>query len=159
MNRLIGLAALAGFVLSLVVHVSALLGFDVSAKVPYVWSLHVGIFFVFVPLVFSSRKAFGARPSLSEIRKAFPAWVVALGTLILAYAALNFFLFMLATDGGSPSIKDGKFILQSHGKFIRDLSASEYAAFKANEVRGFSGHWLVFYFLPFAYFMFRKPEA
>ena len=156
MTLLLGLIAFLGFCLSFVVHVSALLGVDVSAKAPYVWLLHVGIFVVFIPLVISSRKAFGANPSFSAIRAAFPAWVVALGIVIFAYAALNFLLFILATDGGSPSIKDGKFILQSHGQFIRELSSAEYATCKANEVRGFSGHWLAFYFVPFVYFIFRR---
>ena len=68
-------------------------------------------------------------------------------------------LFMFATGGGSPSIQDGKFVLQSHGRLIRALTEPEYTAFKANEIRGFSGHWMVFYFVPFAYFLFyRAPK-
>jgi hypothetical protein len=39
---------------------------------------------------------------------------------------------------------------------MRELTEKEYVAFKANEVRGISGHWLAFYFAPFGYFMFRK---
>ena len=156
MTQLLGLTALVGFCLSIVVHVSALFGVDVLAKAPYVWLLHLGIFVVFIPLVFSSRKVFGANPSLSTIRSAFPAWVVVLGVGIFAYAALNFLLFALATDGGSPSMQNGRFILQSHGRFVRELSSTEYTAFRANEVRGFSGHWLAFYFISFAYFMFRR---
>jgi hypothetical protein len=160
MNRILGFAALLGFTLSLVVHVAALLGIDVAAKLPLVWALHLGVFVVFLPFAFLSRKVLGTKPSFAQIKEHFPGWVVALGVVIMAYVAVNFLRFVVATQGGSPSIQDGKFVLQSHGKLIGEITASEYTAFKANEVRGFSGHWLVFYFVPFAYFIFcRKPET
>ena len=156
MTRLFAIAALAGFSVSLAVHVSALFGVDVSAKIPFIWLLHVGIFVVFIPFVLSSRKVLGESPTFAEIRTAFPAWVLVLGGVIFAYAVINFLLFAFATEGGGPSIRDGKFILQSHGRLIREISPTEYAAFKANQVRGFSGHWLVFYYVPFAFFAFGK---
>lgn len=157
MTHLLSLVALLGFLLSLAAHVAALLGIDVSAKVPLVWLLHVGIFVVFIPFVLLSRKVLGVKPTFAEVRKLFPGWVIALGVLIFTYAIINFLLlFILATQGGSPSIRDGKFILQDHGRLVRELTAVEYTSFKANEVRGFSGHWLAFYFIPFAYFMFRQ---
>ncbi|WP_061534434.1 hypothetical protein [Collimonas arenae] len=159
MNRTFGLAALVGFIISLIVHISALLSIDVLTDFPYVWLLHVGIFVVFIPFVFLSRKTLGAKPKFAEIRAAFPSWVVVVGAFICAYAVLNFVLFMVATEGGSPSIRDGKYLLLNHGKLIRELTFAEYTAFRTNEVRGFSGHWLVFYFVPFAYFAFRKQPT
>lgn len=159
MNRIFGLAALVGFIISLIVHISALLSIDVLTDFPYVWLLHVGIFVVFIPFVFSSRKTLGVKPKFAEIRAAFPTWVVVVGICICAYAVLNFGLFMVATEGGSPSIRDGKYLLLNHGKLIRELTFAEYTAFRTNEVRGFSGHWLVFYFVPFAYFAFRKQPT
>ena len=159
MQRILGFASLAGFVAALVVHIAALTGIDVEDKFPAVWGLHVGIFVVFIPFVFSSRKTLGPKPTFAQIRAAFPIWVVGLGICIFAYMVVNFALFMLKTEGGNPSIVDGKFVLMNHGALIRELSAAEYSTFKANEVRGFSGHLLVFYFVPFAYFMFhRSPE-
>ncbi len=71
---------------------------------------------------------------------------------------VNFVLFALNSEGGGPSIRAGKFVLESHGRFIRDLTATEYTAFKANELRGFSGHWLIFYYVPFIYFLF-NPKS
>ncbi|WP_198084757.1 hypothetical protein [Variovorax sp. E3] len=156
--RLIALAALLGFTLSLLVHIAALLGTDVSAKFPYVWTLHVGIFVVFFPFIFFSRKDLGPKPTFAQIREFFPSWVVALGCVIAAYTAINFLLFIVGMQGGSPAISEGKFILQDHGRLVREVTAAEYTSFKANEVRGFSGHWLLFYFVPFAYFMFGKQS-
>lgn len=61
------------------------------------------------------------------------------------YTIINFYLFMMASGGGGPHFEDGKYILQNHGNFIRELTKAEYIKLKANELRGFSGHWLLFY--------------
>ena len=161
MNRIFGLTALAGFIISLVVHLSALLGIDVSAHFAYVWLLHLGIFVVFFPFAFAffSRNTPGEKPTFTEIRTAFPTWVVVAGACVFTYAVVNFLLFMIATEGGNPAIKNGKYLLLNHGKLVRELTFGEYTAFRANEIRGFSGHWLVFYFFPFAYFVLRKKST
>lgn len=158
MHFLIGLIALSGFILSLAAHLSALFGIDVAAHVPYVWGLHVGMFVVFVPFIFSIRKTLGPKPTFAEIRANFPNWVVVTGSILLAYVVINFALFMLSTSGGDPSMQNGKFILASHGHLIREITFTEYTALKANQIRGFSGHWLVFYYLPMAYFLFSKKR-
>jgi len=156
MNRTLGVASLIGFATALIVHIAALMGINVSDNFPAVWGLHVGIFVVFAPFIFASRKTLGPKPTFGQIRAGFPLWLVVMGMCIFAYALVNFALFMLKTEGGNPSIVDGKFVLMDHGSLIRELTAIEYSTFRANEVRGFSGHWLVFYFVPFAYFIFYK---
>ena len=159
MNLILGLAAFTGLLLSLAVHVASLAHVDVASAYPEVWLLHVGIFLVFIPFVFLSRRTLGAKPSLATVKAAFPMSLVAIGCVLIAYTALNFLLFFLASDGGSPAIKDGSFVLQEHGHFIRQLSSAEYTRYRANELRGFSGHWLLFYFVPFAYFLFRRDAV
>ncbi|MCC7698749.1 hypothetical protein [Janthinobacterium sp. EB271-G4-7A] len=156
MNQILGFASLIGFATALIVHIAALMGVNVSDNFPAIWWLHGGIFIVFIPFVFSSRKSLGPKPTFAELRAAFPKWVVGLGLCIAAYALVNFALFMMNAAGGNPSIVDGKFVLLNRGNFIRELTVVEYSTFKVNQVRGFSGHWLVFYFVPFAYFMFHK---
>ncbi len=140
------------------VHVSALLGVDVAARFHGVWLLHVAIFVVFIPFVFIARRDFGAQPSLMQISATLPRWVVAIGLLIFVYALVNFLIFMAGTKGDSPTIRDGQYLLLEHGKLIRELTASEYQALQTNEVRGFSGHWLVFFFVPAAYFLGKKSN-
>jgi len=156
MNRFLGFAALTGLVLSAIAHVCALAGIDVAERVPSVWLLHVGIFLVFFPFVFSSRKILGKRPSLADMRALVPGRVFAVGLAIFIYAIINFMLFAAATQGGNPAIEAGQYVLKNHGRLVRELSFAEYEGLRANELRGFSGHWLFFYFVPFAYFMFGK---
>lgn len=155
MNHLVAATALTGFVLSLIVHVAAILGIDVSTRIPSIWLLHVGVFVVWIPLVLSIRKVFGPRLTFVQVCAALPGWVVALGTVVFVYVAVNF-LYTFATDGGSPAIVDGAFVLEAHGRVVRELTAAEYTELRAKSVRGFSGHWLAFYYMAFAYFMFRR---
>lgn len=158
MNLLLALIALAGFVLALVVHAAALGGVDVADRMPVVWALHVGVFVVFVPFVFSMRKSLGSKPKWRQLRQALPGWVLLLCLGLMAYAAVNFLVSMQDMQGGSWSIADGKYILSDHGRLIREISAAQYHALQANLLRGFSGHWLVFYFLPFVWFMFGRKR-
>ncbi|WP_162999380.1 hypothetical protein [Burkholderia sp. Nafp2/4-1b] len=152
-----GTVALVGFVISLLVHVTALMGVNLAARVPDIWLLHIGIFIVFMPFVLVSRKELGRERTLWRLRKGLPNWVAVVGTMLFIYAITNFFLFMLHTEGGNPAVQDGRYVLLNHGKLIRELAPSEFTAFKANELRGLSGHWLLFYFVSAAYFLFWKP--
>jgi hypothetical protein len=159
MRLAFGLVALVGLVISATVHLLALSGMDVLARFPHVWLLHVGIFIVFIPYFFSSRKTLGSRPTLAQIRTQFPDWVVAVGACLFAYTIVNFFLFMHAVSFGSLEIHEGKFLLMDHGKLIRELTAGEFASLRSHQVRGFSGHWMFFYFVLCAYFLLRKRET
>ena len=158
-RRGLGLLALAGFLVSLAVHLETLRGVDVQAAFPYVMFLHMGIFLVFGPFILVSRSDFTGKQSMRQLAAGLPRWVVVVGCLTFAYAFLNFVLFMVGYQG-NPSISNGKYLLLDHGRLVHELSASQYAAATANEVRGFSGHWLVFYGLPAAYFLlWKKPES
>lgn len=155
MNRVLAILALTGFVLSLVAHLAASAGINVLALIPLVWLLHLGIFVVFLPFVAQTRNRLGTKTSLTGLRAVMPDWALLLGAALFFYALINFLLFVFTAEG-SASIRDGRFVLQDHGRLIRELTANEYAVCQAKVIRGFSGHWLVFYYLPFAWFTFGR---
>ncbi|KML39797.1 hypothetical protein VL15_38330 [Burkholderia cepacia] len=134
------------------------MGVNLAARIPSVWMLHVGIFIVFIPFLFLSRKDLGRERAMWRLRKGVPNWIAVMGIMLFVYAIVNFFVFMLYSEGGNPAVQDGRYVLLNHGKLIRKLTVSEFTAFKANELRGFSGHWLVFYFVCAAYFLFWKTD-
>ena len=59
-----------------------------------------------------------------------------------------------SSSDGTPAIKAGQYVLKNHGRIVRPLSLAEYTSLRAQVIRGFSGYWMVFYFLGFAYFAF-----
>ena len=155
----LGALASLGFLASLTAHVAALQGIDVETYVPFVWLLHGGIFVVFVPFILMARRVYGNRLSAKEMANMAPPWVRTFGAALFAYAMVNFVIFILHTQGGNATERDGQFLLMQHGTLIRHLTSAEYASFRANQVRGFSGHWMVFYFVSAAYFLFHRPPA
>lgn len=159
MHRFLGILSATGFCLALIVHTLTFAHIDVMEVFPSVWLLHIGIFVVFVPLVFSARRLSGANPKYRDFRSLFPEWANTLITVVFIYAIVNFVVFMFLSHGGVPAIRDGQFILHSHGKLVRVLTEQEYHVQRAYVVRGFSGHWLVFYLVPALYFLFKKNRV
>ena len=113
--------AMAGLLASLAVHIFAWLSIDVGGAQ---WILHVGVFIVFIPCIFLTQqltKGVAQSDFWKAALRGCPRGMI-LGFYGLgAYAFLNFFLFMFTGNESSAAI-----------------------------ARGFSSHWMVFYFGSFA---------
>jgi hypothetical protein len=118
-----------GLVLSIWVHVGALLGRQVAPDY-FFWGLHVGIFVVFFPAMLVAQKRVGStsrRDFWKVVTKGSPEGLRYLLYFFFAYAIVNFALFYFQAPTGE-----------------QDGSPS------ALTWRGFSGHWMVFYCASFA---------
>jgi hypothetical protein len=158
MKKYLFYLALTGWILGLLVHILSLADIDVTETVPFVWLLHIGIFVVWLPVILDLKKneelqEYQQSGMLNRINpvgfykiifRETPTWMAIFVVAGFFYALFNFMLFF-ASQGGTPSIKDGQYILQNHGQLIKTLTEQEYHHYKANEVRGFSGHWILFY--------------
>ena len=113
----------AGFLASLGCHIIGLL----QIEPPWgksVFILHVGIFVVWIPLVFSANRTMPKRNrgNFDHLLVELPKWVRIATRVVFVYAAVNFVFFLVC--------------------------ASQYPKHKVPftlELRGFSGHWLLFY--------------
>lgn len=122
--------AAIGFVLSVAAHISAVAGWPIPGG-KAVWTLHIGIFIVWLPTVFVAyRLTRGAqRKDFWKVALAgCPKWMRIALYGIFGYAALNFISFMLTT--------------MNHPHIQGDAPPEV--------IRGFSGHWMVFYSVAFA---------
>jgi hypothetical protein len=158
MKKFLFYFAITGWIMGLIVHLLSVADYDVTKKIPFVWILHIGIFVVWLPTILTLRnneelKAYQQAAKEKQknpivlmkiIFRQAPTWLSIIAAGGFFYAFINFMLFMASQDG-VPSIKDGQFILHNHGQLIKTLTEQEYNHYKANEVRGFSGHWLAFY--------------
>ena len=120
----IALAAL-GLILSIAAHIAAIAGWPIPFG-KSVWALHIGIFVVWLPTVLVAH-----RLTRGANRKDFwkialvgcPKWMRTLLYILFGYAILNF-VYFVATTPGHP---------QRQGDAPPEV------------VRGFSGHWMIFY--------------
>jgi hypothetical protein len=143
--RIIFYLALVGLLLSAAAHFSTYMGIDPQERFPYIWLLHIGIFIVWLPAVAVQ----GMLPRDEKGRfKPFqfaPRWMQLLTGVAFVYALVNFAVFIFLISSGSPYKENGQYVLKDHGKLVRQITEQEYHQYRAYEVRGFSGHWMIFY--------------
>jgi hypothetical protein len=158
MKKFLFYFAVLGWTLGLIVHLLSLADVDVTDKVPFVWVLNIGIFVVWLPTVLILKKneelkeyqrsgKFNRTNPLEFFKILFrqtPTWLTIIAIGCFFYSIINFILFT-TSQPGTPYIQDGQYILRDHAQLIKTLTEQEYHHYKANQMRGFSGHWLVFY--------------
>jgi len=157
MDRIVGMLALLGFLLALAAHLCGVAGYDLMAVLPGVMALHVGAIVLMIPTVLSLRRQdLNGRSKLwPGLKDRLPAWAVLIGRALFVYTLINFALFFQHSLDGSPQVRNGAYVLQMHGHFVRALSEAEFHERQAWVLRGFSGHWLLFYYFPMAWFLLR----
>lgn len=150
--------AVIGWLISVTAHLLSLAHIDVADSFPFIWGLHLLVFVVWIPTIIILVKNKELLSTLHSgkmnilnpiaffklIFKQSPKWLTIIAIVGFVYANINFILFM-GSQHGTPDIRDGQYILENHGQLIRNLTAEEYHAYKADILRGFSGHWILFY--------------
>jgi hypothetical protein len=90
--------------------------------------------------------------------KALPGWAQALTTLTVMYVGLNFLVGMAWLGEGGPATNGRRYWLQNHGRYVRELSESEFRQYRAHEVRLFSGHYFAFIMPSVLWYVFVVPR-
>jgi hypothetical protein len=138
----------AVLIASAAAHGSTYLGIDPMEAIPGVMMIHLMIFPPFIAAMYYARKASGSKSDNDEndekVMRCAPRWLQIMTKVFMAYAVLNFIIFIFLVGGGGPREKDGKYVLANHGQVIRELTEEEFHRYQAYVVRGFSGHWMLF---------------
>ncbi len=160
--QIIGLISFVLLVISLCVHIITFWNINLEERFPYIFLLHVGIFVLIAPVlllqkieekqedekIISLQNGFNEtkvkKENLNE-KSSIPKLLIIAYVLVGFYAVLNFMIFGFGAEG-NPMIKGDKYVLDNHGHIVRELSKDEYDIASAQSLRGFSGHWIVFYF-------------
>jgi len=99
-----------------------------------------------VRLVKEGNKDMDPRHFWKRAFESAPSWVGPGILVLLAYTGFNFFFSLLALNEGlSPAEVDGQFVLQNHGRVVRNLTEAEYLQHKGYELRGMSTHIVFFH--------------
>jgi len=160
MQRTLPWLAATGLVLALIVHGLTFLPLNVAfEEYPVLWMLHLGVFVVGVPFLFSVAKAIRSGLVRSWL-SLFPWWAIAVIIAATIYTGANFTSSTIEpSKQGRPEIRNGQFVLVTPGQVIHPISEQEYYLRRNYPVRGFSGHWIFFYLIATLYFWFgTKPQ-
>lgn len=108
--------------------------------------LFVPLLFVVWPLAIWRWRRTPRRNLVSEVFGNIPRWMKYLTGALLVYAFANYFVCRALNDWGEPvRLDDGRLVLQAKTGLVRELSAEEFRAAQAVQVRILSGHLLVFF--------------
>lgn len=124
--------AFCGLALSLAVHGMALADITIPGG-KLVWGLHIGVFVVWIPLMLTSSQTMRHAQGKDFWKVALagcPVWMRRAGKILFCYVILNFVVFLVTmSDEPKATLKEVP---------------------SPSVVRGFSGHWLVLYWVAFA---------
>jgi hypothetical protein len=144
------LLAIVGFVASVLVHLASY-GHE-PLGIEQTWPLHVGIFVVFIPAVVGAqgRRRGGGHDCAGAEYEHAPRWMSRVLAVCGAYALVNFVLFIVIMMGtawtaGSVRERKGRPVLMKDGEVLREATDEEVRLARARTTRGFSGHWMFFY--------------
>lgn len=149
--------AASGFVAALFVHLLTVLGVNYFAEHNATFVLHFLIFIPFIGMIIHSREGSstaGKTAYFKGLLNGIPKPMKALAISVFIYAGINFMYSVTLLSEGSPVIQDGNLVLLDHGRYVRELSESEFFELKRAGLRAFSGHWLVFFLVPALYFRY-----
>ena len=145
-KKTIIIIAVIGLMVSAILHLSTFFGVNPMQELPCIWIFHIMVFVVWSPMVslLSKNKR---NDSWKIATRNVPRWIKIMALFLFIYALFNFFFTsFILNDSGVPSELNGKKVLHSHGNIIKELTDEEYEKHSAYGIRGFSGHWMLFYF-------------
>ena len=133
------------FLVCNIVHFFTYVGINLETKWPWIWILHFAVIIVFFPavLLYSKKDKTNHNVEFDQM-KYTPKLIKTLLIIYSLYAGINFGVLFYYTKEGSPEIKDGKYYLYNHGTKVREINEKEYIIGKTRNLRGSSGHWMLF---------------
>ncbi|MEI2429187.1 hypothetical protein RDV84_23150 [Lysobacter yananisis] len=153
LDAFFGALALCGFAASLIVHLRTFWGYTLDLP-GGVHLLPLALPVVFAPLVLQTYRTPPEQRNIVGLPGELPWWAIAVLIAVFVYAGLNFLVSVVSN--GSPEVSDGRYVLQEHGRVIREITAQQYREAVVRQVRGFSGHMLPFYLMPAIWFLVAK---
>lgn len=133
-RRLFAALSAGGAGICVAIYIRSLAGVKFDATVEL--GMALGAIALSVPIaLFESRSLESKRAFWRDAMRALPAWARGIVTVFWLVAIAHFVWFFFSGHRGVPTIKDGQFIIDSHGRIIKVLTEHEYWALKGEEVR------------------------
>lgn len=159
LRRILALISGCGLATAIAIYIASYAGRTMDGLFRWAIVLHIGVFLLMLSMYVADPSAFRNRRFFwKEYRQEMPRWVVPAIKLLGAFFFIHFVVFLLQGHAASPELKDGNYVLNNHGHIVKMLTQSEYLRLKAGELRLFATGWIFFYFVPTAYWWFRRDD-
>lgn len=123
---------------------------------PFIW-LIVPAFIFLVPMFLIEGKSLKRKTFFwKDFAKHMPNWVVPAIKIVGLIAIAHFLLFLILTHANSPEIKNGVYVLESHGETVKILSERQYFHLRGWGVRMFGIYGIFMYLVSVLYWWFPR---
>ena len=143
--------SLFGLAISGWIYALTFFGFSRNNGATWPRFLQLGIFLLLLPIFALEYSTKGRTFFWKDFSAGKPKWLVTAVQVLALFFFVHFLLFLVQSHMAGPGIRNGQYVLQSHGRIIRAITESEYMKLKAAELRLFAAGWIFFYFVPTVY--------
>jgi hypothetical protein len=160
MRKFVAILAVPGFAIGVYIFFASFLGLTLDKLGARAFLLHLGVFVFMVPLIAVERAGRkGQTPwRRTEPYQGKPRWAVQ-SIQILGLLCIGIFVaFLIMSHGAAPEIKDGEYVLNSHGTIVGYITEREYRFLKGWELRLFASGWMFFYYVAIVSWWFPRKE-
>jgi hypothetical protein len=153
MRKVVAIAAAPGLIASIYIFIASFLGLSMDNLGGKAFLLHLGIFALFIPLIFVDHWSNGVDPFRGK-----PRWVLRSMQILFLLFLVVFFTFLFLSHAASPEIINGEHVLNNHGKIVGYISERDYRSLKGWELRLFASGWLLGYYAVMMYWWFPRQD-
>jgi hypothetical protein len=158
-RRSLAIVSASGLFASIVIYIASYHGATMDSIARWAIVLHIGIFVLLLPMYVVNYSTLRQRAFLWKgFARGMPRWVVPSIKLLALFFAVHFALFLAQSQASAPETKNGKYVLNDHGKIVKTLTQAEFSKLKGAELRLFATGWMFFYFVPTAYWWFSRTK-
>jgi len=119
--------------------------------------LLIGVLALEIPIhILESSSSSHRRFYWKEIVRGMPRWVVPSSYLLVLAVIVHGVLFFLQGGSGVPTLHDGQYILNGHGRILKVLTQEEYLTLRRAELRMLASLMMCWYYMPMMYWWFRR---
>jgi hypothetical protein len=131
LRKTLAVIAGAGILASIVVYLLSFTGVTLYQQFRWFLFLHIGVFILLIPISLIERSAVRSGTFYWKgFASRMPHWAVPTIKVLGGLAIAHFLLFLALTHAGSPSVKNGEYSLDDHGRTVRVLSKEEYLSLR-----------------------------
>src|SRR5712671_1924422 len=153
MRKVVAIAAVPGLIASIYIFIASFLGLSMDNLGGKAFLLHLGIFALFIPLIFVDHWSNGVDPFRGK-----PRWVLRSMQILFLLFLVVFLTFLSLSHAASPEIINGEHVLNNHGKIVRHISERDYRFLKGWELRLFASGWVLGYYAAMMYWWFPRQD-
>jgi hypothetical protein len=159
-RKLFALVAAAGLIATVWLYFRSYSGTTLDSLGLNVLVLHTGIFVLVIPILIAEYSASNGRSfSLDKFAQGKPSWAASAIQFLGVCFFAHFVLFAIQGHFAGPGVREGHYVLQSHGRIVKEISHADYVKLKGAELRIFVTAWMFFYFVMTMYWWFPRTPA